>query len=170
MDLRQQFVRRRRDDRASLDTLPVPTGPSLPEAGEGERPPVLELEIIGPLGSPLLIPFEEAVGDHKTRPALERLSEGGLLGERLAPRVDQLIRDAGVFGPARDESPIQIYKFSAFSARVSANGGDRLRRRDVEARRKLVIYLYIELFCDNFLWRLQTESSAHTKSPLPFSV
>ena len=68
------------------------------------------------------LPLVEAVGDDQAAAALERVAEGGLLGDGLGPRVDHLVADL-VGSLAQDGTRPQ--RSSSPRGSPSLDGGDR---------------------------------------------
>ncbi|MBB3934561.1 hypothetical protein SAMN05216566_101193 [Aureimonas phyllosphaerae] len=85
-------------------------------------------------------PFVEGRGGHEAAPVAQRATKGLALGGGLRAGVEEEGQVRGILGPAGDQSPAR----EAGLAPVSAATGmerhmqHRLRRGDVEARRKRV--------------------------------
>src|SRR5436853_205099 len=71
---------------------------------------ILHADAPGLLGSALLLPFVEAVGDHQAVPRREGLAEGRRGGNRLGLRVDRLVAELLVLRPERDQAPAQRHE------------------------------------------------------------
>jgi len=63
-------------------------------------------EVEGLLSSSAALPFIEAISRNQAPSAREGISKGGLVGNRLRPRIDRTKADFGIVGPGRDQTPI----------------------------------------------------------------
>lgn len=107
MNGREQSIGLRRDDRAGFDHLAIRSRPGIPESGERKGLMALEANAIGDLFRTILFPFIEAVGHDQAALLRKRTSKAGPFGNGFSAGVDHLDADVLVFGPVRDQSPLE---------------------------------------------------------------
>ena len=143
VEVRQEFVRCRRDDRAGLEGFARLFVPSLPQPRESERSGVAKVDEMGLLALPGPNPLVESIGRNQTTPGLDRGSEGRLLGHRLAAGVDHPCTDLLVLGPRRDQTPTDQGELS-WALLAGTNNRDGLGGGDVESGLKLLRRVHVK--------------------------
>ena len=106
--------------------------PTLPDAGEAQKPALAMMDPVGLLPRTPVHPFVETVSRNQAAPEPERLTERGLGRDRLCPCVDQT-NSAGVIVPVRHQPPPERSGLT-FAAPVDDNYRGVLRGRYVPAR------------------------------------
>src|SRR4029079_1474218 len=137
MDARHVMVCARRQDGHRFDLAAVRTKPNLGEPSKGKKLIIIQTDKMWLLGPPASGPFIEAVSRHETAAMAHGAAKGRLVRCRLGPGVDQRRELAGVLDPRRDEAPAHQSQL-ARAFRIETSDENRLRRRDVVSRRKLV--------------------------------
>src|SRR5262245_52599129 len=164
MNLRDQFIRFDRDDRAGFERVALWSSPFLPESCESEQSAVAPADV-DRLARRLaaLPPFIKTVGRNQATPPGESLFEGGFFGNRLGLGVDQIVSDLRVFGPEGNQPPFATGHLAQLVARSGAsNHRNDLRRRDVVTRREEFLdRLHVEPLFDLFGFVMKCVSSAH---------
>src|SRR5262245_34692072 len=87
-----QGIGRRGQDGTRLERCPIVAPvPAVPQTGEGEWFAISAAEVPGLLllARPLLLPLEPAVRQDQAAALAEGHAEGGLVGRRLGPGVDE---------------------------------------------------------------------------------
>ncbi len=137
MDLRYELIRLACDNRASAHPLPK-SGifPVFPEPGKGERPSVFHGDRERQLRFSCFAPFVESVRRNQAAPFCESLPERGRFIDGLGLGVDGPVSDLRVFGPMRNQSPLQgVERSSLLDLRIEANGKNLLTRCDIATDR-----------------------------------
>jgi hypothetical protein len=127
MDLRDELIRLAGDKRAGAKPV---SGilPIFPEPGKGERPTVFHGDSERQLRFNRLAPFVESVCRNQASAFCESQPERGRF---IDSGVDGPITDLWVFGPMRNESPLQDIERALLYFRIESNGQDLLARRDI---------------------------------------
>src|SRR5665213_785338 len=88
-----------------------------------------------PLAAAIHLPFVKAIGRDEAAPSLHRGTEGWLLKDRFAARINQQREGPRILHPGRQQAPSHQGEL-AFAA-GQTNDGYRLRGGDIVTRREI---------------------------------
>ncbi len=171
MQLPHEAIGRNRQDRRRIDLGAIGAEKGLPDAGEGHqhrlgRPDEIGLLCRSPIGRAILQlpPLIKPGRRHQHAAMADRAAKRRLLGDGLDTGVDHQRQIGRVLGPIGDKAPAHKKKSSP-----SLNGGDdgeRLRRRDIVARRKVRMISIAKEAAHLIRRRSQRQSATHRQNPL----
>ncbi len=87
--------------------------PFVPKAGEGEGRAVFHVNEVRDFCffAAQCFPFVESIGGDDAAFVFEAAAKGGLFGDGFSTRVDEAVRDGGVFCPRWDQPPRKEIRF-----------------------------------------------------------
>ena len=103
----------------------------VPETGKGEGTTTFQGDIHGSFAPLLFLPLIETIGNHEAAFRAQQPLEAGLLGQCLCPGVNHLRANRLIFGPRRDQPPLQPIQVNRA---IAQNADHLLRWCDIIAR------------------------------------
>ena len=126
--------------------------PPVPQPSEREQLAFIHFEAEWLLRCAFSRPFVEPVCWNQKPTKSQRIAEGRLCGCCLRPCVDRARRDGRVLCPMCNQTPLHQRKLPDWFLWILADHGNRLRGRNVEARRPVVILrIAVEVFLNDLL-------------------
>src|SRR4029079_1880986 len=162
MDGTKRSVGARGHDRRRLEFFAVRPHPGLPQTGKRNRSAGFRTHEVGLLACIACLPLVKAVGRYEATPPFHGSTEGRLVCQRFAPGIDQQREILRILDPGWEQSPSHQRKLPL--AVDQPYDRDRLRRRDVVARREIGLLGGPEQGWDRFRRRRHGIAAAHQTS------
>jgi len=162
VNLGDQRVRRRCQDRAALDDSVVRTAPTVPQSCERKNGTIQRSKTVRLLSFRCdFLPVVESVCWNKATTEPKCISERWLLGSRFRHCVDGPESNRRLFRPTRNQTPAHQAQYASWFRRILPHSRNHLRRGNVPARRPGDVDIQAKMVPQIALFRRESVPSAH---------
>jgi hypothetical protein len=113
MDWGNNRIRLSHQDGAGIDTLSGTALPVLVQSRKGKQRRFLGVDAIGLLSILTRLPLEKSACGYQATAVFESRSEGWFGFDGLCAGIDGAIADLFIFGPERNQTPVESHPFTA---------------------------------------------------------